>query len=128
MWIPENVVVERDPTWAGEILAIGKDNPLTLTAALPESEFLRRRVSLVVENVQQRESIQNRSPKPRSRAAMRRADPQLGRRRRSLHCDCYYQQRDLDESDRQVLATFAGASVRCSPDDDVDQVGAVRTA
>ncbi len=128
VWIPENVVVERDPTWAGEILAIGKDNPLTLTAALPESEILRRRVSLVVENVQQRESIH----KPIAEASLSRsyaASPILssGDVVGFLHCDCYYQQRDLDESDRQVLATFAeGLGQVLARTMMLDQVGAVR--
>ena len=128
VWIPENVVVERDPTWAGEILAIGQDNPLTLTAALPESEILRRRVSLVVENVQQRESIH----KPIADASLSRsyaASPILssGDVVGFLHCDCYYQQRDLDESDRQVLATFAeGLGQVLARTMMLDQVGAVR--
>ncbi|MCD2193774.1 LuxR C-terminal-related transcriptional regulator [Actinomycetospora endophytica] len=129
VWIPENVVVERDPTWAGEILAIGRENPLTLTAALPESEILRRRVSLVVENVQQRESVH----KPIADASLSRsyaASPILtaGDVVGFLHCDCYYQQRDLDETDRQVLATFAeGLGQVLARTMMLDQVGAVRS-
>jgi DNA-binding CsgD family transcriptional regulator/GAF domain-containing protein len=129
VWIPENVVVERDPTWAGEILAIGRDNPLTLTSALPESEILRRRVSLVVENVQQREGVH----RPIADASLSRsyaASPILtaGDVVGFLHCDCYYQQRDLDETDRQVLATFAeGFGQVLARTMMIDQVGAVRS-
>jgi DNA-binding CsgD family transcriptional regulator len=129
VWTPENVAVERDPTWAGEILTVGKDNPLTLTAALPESEILRRRVSLVVENVQQRESVH----KPIADASLSRsyaASPILtaGDVVGFLHCDCYYQQRDLDETDRQVLATFAeGLGQVLARTMMLDQVGAVRS-
>ncbi|HEY2224781.1 LuxR C-terminal-related transcriptional regulator [Actinomycetospora sp.] len=129
VWIPENVVVERDPTWAGEILAIGRDNPLTLTSALPESEILRRRVSLVVENVQHRESVH----KPIAEASLSRsyaASPILtaGDVVGFLHCDCYYQRRDLDETDRQVLATFAeGLGQVLARTMVLDQVGAVRS-
>ena len=108
VWVPENVVVERDPSWAGEILAIGRDNPQTLTAALPEAEILRRRVSLVVENVQQRESV-HKAIADASLSRSYAASPILtaGDVVGFLHCDCYYQQRELDETDRQVLATFA---------------------
>lgn len=129
VWTPENVVVARDATWAGEILAAGRDNPLTLTAALPESEILRRRVSLVVENVQQRESVN----KPIADASLSRsyaASPIVtgGEVVGFLHADCYYQQRNLDETDRQVLATFAeGLGQVLARTLVLDQVGAVRS-
>lgn len=129
VWVPENVIVDRDPSWAGEILAIGRSNPLTLTAALPESEILRRRVSLVVENVQHRESVH----KPIADASLSRsyaASPILsaGDVVGFLHCDCYYQQRELDETDRQVLATFAeGLGQVLARTMVLDQVGAVRS-
>ncbi|HEY2192640.1 MAG TPA: LuxR C-terminal-related transcriptional regulator [Actinomycetospora sp.] len=128
-WVPEQVVVMRDPGWAGEILAAGLANPLTVTAALPESEILRRRVSLVVENVQQRESIH----KPIADASLSRsyaASPIVtgGEVVGFLHCDCYYQQRQLDETDRQVLATFAeGLGQVLARTLVLDQVGAVRS-
>ncbi|NMO93646.1 LuxR C-terminal-related transcriptional regulator [Actinomycetospora sp. TBRC 11914] len=129
VWTPEHVVVERDPAWAGEILSIGRENPLTLTAALPESEILRRRVSLVVENVQQREGVH----KPIAAVSLSRsyaASPIVtgGEVVGFLHCDCYYQQRDLDETDRQVLATFAeGLGQVLARTLVLDQVGAVRS-
>lgn len=128
VWTPEHVAIERDPTWAVEILEAGRGNPLPLTAALPESEILRRRVSLVVENVQQRESVN----KPIADASLSRsyaASPIVagGDVVGFLHCDCYYQQRDLDETDRQVLATFAeGLGQVLARTLVLDQVGSVR--
>jgi DNA-binding CsgD family transcriptional regulator/GAF domain-containing protein len=128
-WLPEQVVIVRDPAWAAEVLAAGLDNPMTVTAALPESEILRRRVSLVVENVQQRESVH----KPIADASLSRsyaASPIVtgGEVVGFLHCDCYYQQRQLDETDRQVLATFAeGLGQVLARTLVLDQVGAVRS-
>ncbi|NYD38815.1 LuxR C-terminal-related transcriptional regulator [Actinomycetospora corticicola] len=128
VWIPEHVAIERDPTWAGQILEIGRGNPLPLTAALPESEILRRRVSLVVENVQQRESI-NKPIADASLSSSYAASPIIagGEVVGFLHGDCYYQQRDLDETDRQVLATFAeGLGQALARTLVLDQVGSVR--
>lgn len=125
VWIPENVVVERDPSWAEDILAAGRCATLTL----PESEILRRRVSLVVENVQQWESL----GQPFADASLSRsyaASPILiaGDVVGFLHCDCYHQARDLDETDRQVLATFAeGLGQVLARTMMLDQVGAVRS-
>jgi DNA-binding CsgD family transcriptional regulator/GAF domain-containing protein len=129
VWVPEGVVVARDPGWAGEILAAGQQNPMTLTSALPESEILRRRVSLVVENVQQREGV-HRAIADASLSRSYAASPIVtgGEVVGFLHADRYYQQRDLDETDRQVLATFAeGLGQVLARTLVLDQVGAVRT-
>jgi DNA-binding CsgD family transcriptional regulator/GAF domain-containing protein len=128
VWIPEHVAIERDPAWAGQILEAGRGNPLPLTAALPESEILRRRVSLVVENVQQRESV-NKPIADASLSSSYAASPIIagGEVVGFLHGDCYYQQRDLDETDRQVLATFAeGLGQVLARTLVLDQVGSVR--
>lgn len=129
LWFPENVAVERDPAWAGEILEVGRAAPLPLSAALPETEILRRRVSLVVENVQQRESVH----RPIAEASLSRsyaASPIVagGQVVGFLHGDCYYHQRELDDTDRQVLATFAeGLGQVLARTMVLDQISAVRS-
>jgi DNA-binding CsgD family transcriptional regulator len=108
LWIPERVHVEKDARWAEEILAIGRAAPQVLGGTLVETEMVRRRVPILVDGVQDRAGVH----KAIADASMSRsyaAAPILvgGDVEGFVHVDCYFQQRNLDETDRQVLATYA---------------------
>jgi DNA-binding CsgD family transcriptional regulator/GAF domain-containing protein len=107
-WIPENVWVDRDRQWAREILEAGRGDPQILDRTLVETEMIRRKVSILVHNVQDRPAV-NRPIAETSRSRSYAAAPLMadGAVVGFLHADCYYQQRDLDEFDRRVLTTFA---------------------
>lgn len=107
-WIPENVWVDRDRQWAREILDAGRANPQVLDRTIVETEMIRRKVSILVHNVQGRPAV-NRPIAEASKSRSYAAAPLMadGVVVGFLHADCYYQQRDLDEFDRRVLTTFA---------------------
>jgi DNA-binding CsgD family transcriptional regulator/GAF domain-containing protein len=107
-WVPETVYIGRDPRWAEEILAIGRAARLPLDDSLAETEMVRRGVALLVSDVQDTTSAVNR---PIAEASLSRsyvAAPIVayGSVIGFVHADCYYQRRNLDETDRDVLATF----------------------
>ncbi|MGQ0623842.1 MAG: LuxR C-terminal-related transcriptional regulator [Sporichthyaceae bacterium] len=106
-WLPETVYVGRDGRWAEEILAAGRENPLPIDSSLVESELVRRGSALLVSDVQQSETVH----RPIADASMSRsyvAAPIIahGAVVGFLHADCYYQKRNLDEIDREILAAF----------------------
>ncbi|MFP5019463.1 LuxR C-terminal-related transcriptional regulator [Pseudonocardia phyllosphaerae] len=108
LWIPERVHVENDAAWAGEILDLGRTHPQTLDGRLVETEMVRRRTSLLIDQVQERPGVN----KPIADASMSRsycAAPIVahGVVIGFVHADCYYQQRNVDALDRQVLTMFA---------------------
>ncbi|WP_181781546.1 LuxR C-terminal-related transcriptional regulator [Pseudonocardia pini] len=107
LWIPERVHVEQDHQWAEEILEVGRAQPQVLNGTLVETEMVRRRMPILVDQVQDRPGVH----RPIADASMSRsysAAPILleGEVAGFVHVDCYYQQRNLDESDRQVLAMY----------------------
>jgi DNA-binding CsgD family transcriptional regulator/GAF domain-containing protein len=107
-WIPENVWVNSDRQWAREILEAGRSNPQVLDRTLVETEMIRRKVSILVHNVQDRPAV-NRPIADASRSRSYAAAPLMadGVVVGFVHADCYYQQRELDEFDRRVLSAFA---------------------
>ncbi|WP_139316918.1 MULTISPECIES: LuxR C-terminal-related transcriptional regulator [unclassified Pseudonocardia] len=110
LWIPERVHVAKDPAWAGEILELGRTHPQTLDGRLVESEMVRRRTSLLVDQVQERPGVN----KPIADASMSRsycAAPIVvhGVVAGFVHADCYYQQRNVDPLDRQLVTLYAQA-------------------
>lgn len=128
LWIPESVAVERDPGWADAILEAGRTSQVSVTGTLPEAEVVRRRVSVLVDDVQRREGVH----RPIAEASLSRsyaASPIVagGRVVGFLHADCYYVGRKLDDTDREVLATFAeGLGQALGRTIVLDRVGAVR--
>lgn len=108
LWIPEQVYVEQDARWAAEILEIGRSQPQLLNGSLVETEMVRRKVAIIVDGVQERPGVH----RPIAEASMSRsyaAAPIVaqGAVVGFVHADCYHQQRDVDETDRQALALFA---------------------
>lgn len=129
LWIPERVHVERDPAWAEEILALGRCHPQTLDGRIVETEMVRRRTSLLVDEVQERPGVN----RPIADASMSRsycAAPILvhGVVAGFVHADCYYQQRNVDPLDRQLLTLYAQglgqALTRTMVLDEMDQIRA----
>lgn len=107
-WIPEKVWIERDPKWGEEVLEIGRTHPQVLDHTLVETEMVRRKVGILVHNVQQRPAVH----RPIAEASLSQsytAVPLLahGNVVGFLHADCYYQQRQVDDFDRRLLAMFA---------------------
>ncbi|MGQ0573049.1 MAG: LuxR C-terminal-related transcriptional regulator [Pseudonocardia sp.] len=108
LWIPERVHVDKDPQWAEEILEVGRAHPQPLGGGLIETEMVRRKVSILVDDVQERPSVH----RPIAEASMSRsytAAPIVVRGEVAgfLHADCYHQQRNVDTTDRELLSMFA---------------------
>ena len=107
-WMTERVWVDRDPTWAKEILEVGKANPQMLDRALVETEMVRRKVGILVRDVQVRPAVH----RPIAEASLSRsyvAAPLIagGSVIGFVHADCYFQERDPDGLDRALLTVFA---------------------
>jgi DNA-binding CsgD family transcriptional regulator/GAF domain-containing protein len=107
-WIPEKVWVERDPKWGEEILTVGRENPQVLDRTLVETEMVRRKVGILVHNVQDRPAV-HRQIAEASQSRSYVAVPLItnGDVVGFLHADCYYQRRELDDFDRRLLGVFA---------------------
>ncbi len=107
-WITENVCVVRDQKWGEEILEIGRTNPQTLDGSIVETEMVRRKVGIVVHDVQGRPAV-NRPIADASLSRSYTAVPLMteGAVVGFVHADRYYQQRDVDGFDRQLLTLFA---------------------
>ncbi|GAA5158479.1 hypothetical protein GCM10023321_38320 [Pseudonocardia eucalypti] len=108
-WVAEQVYVDRDADWAREILAAGGANPPLLDGRLPETEMVRRRVGIVVRDVQHRAADLHRAIAESSRSRSYTAAPLVigDRVVGFLHADLYYQRRDPDEFDRRMLTAYA---------------------
>jgi DNA-binding CsgD family transcriptional regulator len=107
VWIARTVHVERDPTWAAEILAAGRDHPQVVGHALVEAEIVRGVVPVVVPDVADLPAV-NRPIADASLSRSYVAAPitvdhaVVG----FIHADCYYDGRRLDRTDGEVLALF----------------------
>lgn len=107
-WIPQQVTIGRDPSWAADVLAVGRAAPMRLIADLPESEVVRRRSALVVDDVAHREVVHRAI----AAACLTRryvAAPVVvaGRVTGLVHGDAYYADRAFDESDPEMMGLFA---------------------
>jgi len=127
-WIPERVWVERDPKWGEQILEIGRSNPQVLDRTLVETEMVRRKVGILVHNVQQRPAV-HRPIADASLSQSYAAVPLLahGDVVGFLHADCYYQQRNVEDLDRRLLTMFAeGVSQALGRTTMMDRLSSIR--
>lgn len=127
-WLPETVYVGRDARWAEEILAAGRENPVVLDDTVPEWEMVRRGTALLVSDAQGDTGV-NRPIAESSLSRSYVAAPIVahGSVVGFLHADCYYQKRNLDETDREVLAAFGeGLGYALARSAVLDRLGAVR--
>ena len=128
LWIPERVHVEKDAVWAQEILAVGRGTPQQLNGSLIETEMVRRRTSILVDQVQERPGVH----KEIAEASMSRsyaAAPIVvhGVVAGFVHADCYYQQRNVDHLDRQILTMFTeGLGQALTRTMVLDELGTIR--
>jgi DNA-binding CsgD family transcriptional regulator len=125
-WLAERVHVARDADWAGEILDAGAD-PFLLDHHVVDSEMVRRKVSIVVHDVQDRPGVHKAiagTSRSRSYAAapLIVGEEVIG----FLHGDLYYQDRDPNELHRRMLMMYAdGLSQVISRMWVVEQLGSV---
>jgi DNA-binding CsgD family transcriptional regulator len=125
-WLAQRVHIGRDPDWAREILDAGHD-PLMINHRLVDAEMVRRRVSIVVQDVQNRPGVHRAiagASRSRSYAAAPLVvdDEVIG----FLHGDLYYQDRDPSELHRRLLGLYAaGLSQAIARLWVVEQLGAV---
>ncbi|MGY4710546.1 LuxR C-terminal-related transcriptional regulator [Mycolicibacterium sp. CBM1] len=107
-WWVENVHVHADPEWAGEIVRVGRENPLVIDHTVVESEVIRRRAPVLVRDVEHDPRI-NTAIGMASLSRSYVAAPIMpdGRVIGLLHADCYNSRRHVDEDDLAVLWMFA---------------------
>jgi DNA-binding CsgD family transcriptional regulator/GAF domain-containing protein len=106
-WLTERVHIGSDADWAGEILDAGAE-PYLLDHHVVDSEMVRRKVGIVVHDVQDRPGVHKLiAGVSRSRsyaAAPLIVDEEvIG----FLHGDLYYQNRDPNELDQRLLTMYA---------------------
>lgn len=125
-WLAQRVHVGADADWAGAILDAGAE-PFLLDHNVVDSEMVRRKVSIVVHDVQDRPGVHKLiAGVSRSRsyaAAPLVVDEEvIG----FLHADLYYQNRDPNEVHRRLLMMYAeGLSQTISRMWVVEQLGSV---
>lgn len=106
-WLTERVHIGSDADWAGEILDAGAE-PYVLDHHVVDSEMVRRKVGIVVHDVQNQPGVHKLIAgvsRSRSYAAapLIVGEEVIG----FLHGDLYYQNRDPNELDRRLLTMYA---------------------
>ena len=106
-WLAQRVHVGGDADWAGEILDAGSE-PFLLDHHLVDTEMVRRKVSIVVHDVQERPGVHKQIAGV-SRARSYAAAPLIVGEEviGFLHGDLYYQNRDPNDLDRRLLMMYA---------------------
>lgn len=109
MWLPEAVHVTGDPEWTEQILQAGVAHPQRLGPTLYESEILRRRVGILVSDVQHHVNKVHKEIAEVSLSRSYVAAPVMPGSRviGFLHADRYFHKGEVDEFDRDMLALFA---------------------
>ncbi|AQT81550.1 hypothetical protein B1R94_23295 [Mycolicibacterium litorale] len=106
-WIPAAGHIDRDPAWAAEIVAAGRQHPEVIDASLPEAEMLRRLRPILVDDV-------GRLPRCYSaiidvaKGQRYVAAPILAHRTviGFVHADAFYRRRRFANSDIRLLGLF----------------------
>lgn len=107
-WWPRHFTDVKDPRWAAAILAAGKRAPIPLGAGTPETDVVRARTAVVVDDVRGRESTGRRlAAASRSRSYVIAPVVLAADVVALVHSDLYYQRRPIDDIDRQLLMLFA---------------------
>ncbi len=106
--IGEAIHFAQRPEWAAELLLEARRTPIPLTHIVLETEMLRRRMATIVQRPQE----DPRAFAPLVQAFQTRsyvAAPIVpdGHVAGFVHADHFFEDRDVDERDRLVLATFA---------------------
>jgi DNA-binding CsgD family transcriptional regulator/GAF domain-containing protein len=108
VWRTRAMCVRGDPEWAAEIVTVAQANPRQLRSGLVESEAARRRAAIVVTNVQSEDHVHRQIAEASlSRSYVTAPVLVEGCVVGLLHADCYFQRRNVDDVDRDLLAAFA---------------------
>ncbi|UIJ63961.1 helix-turn-helix transcriptional regulator [Amycolatopsis acidiphila] len=108
VWTPRAAYFAGDPAWAREIVRSGRENPQSLTTAVPEHRLLRREKCILVSDPRNNETMYKALVQPSvSRAYVAAAVRRDGQVAAFLHADCYFRDRVVDEFDLDVLGLFA---------------------
>jgi len=105
--IPHSVYFSGDPAWAEEFQAIGQANPMRIDYDIVETDMISSREPMLVPEAQSNP----RGFKPLVEAARTRSytaapivpeNVIIG----FVHADCYFEDRDVDSHDRDVIGAF----------------------
>jgi DNA-binding CsgD family transcriptional regulator len=106
--IPHSVYFSGDPAWAEEFKAIGQTNPMRIDYDIVETDMISSREPMLVPEAQSNP----RGFKPLVEACRTRSytaapivpeNVIIG----FVHADCYFEDRDVDSHDRDVIGAFA---------------------
>lgn len=107
-WRFHTMCVAREPRWAEEIVAVGRQEPPVLDQALIETDTVVGARAVLVQDVQNNPRVNRRLAEITKSSSYGIAPLVVdGEVVGLVHGDCYHQQRVLTEVDRTVLATFA---------------------
>ncbi|MFI8975335.1 LuxR C-terminal-related transcriptional regulator [Nocardia asteroides] len=108
VWQLHTMFVVRDPRWAADIVAVGRENPPILDHGLVENDTVVDARAVLVPEVQDNPRV-NRPLAAITRSSSYGIAPLLvdGDVVGLVHGDCYHQRRTLDEVDQLLLSAFA---------------------
>ncbi len=106
--LPHSVHFTGDQRWADEFRELGMQNPMRIDHDIVETEMISTREPMLVPAAQSNP----RGFKPLVEASRTRsytASPLVPENQiiGFLHADCYFQDRDVDDEDRDILGAFA---------------------
>ncbi|MFD6222292.1 helix-turn-helix transcriptional regulator [Nocardia asteroides] len=107
-WRLHTMHVVRDPRWAADIVAVGRENPPILDHELVENDAVVDARAVLVHEVQDNPRV-NRPLAAITKSSSYGIAPLLvdGEVVGLVHGDCYHQQRTLDDVDQLLLSAFA---------------------
>jgi DNA-binding CsgD family transcriptional regulator len=107
-WRLHTMHVVRDPRWAADIVAVGRENPPILDHGLVENDTVVDARTVLVHEVQDHPRV-NRPLAAITKSSSYGIAPLLvdGEVVGLVHGDCYHQQRVLDDVDQLLLSAFA---------------------
>ena len=112
-WMPENLLVSGDLEWSNEILVAGRAAPPAINSNLYESEIVRRKVGILVTEVQSHLDRTHTSVAANSGTRSYVAAPLMPGSNviGFLHADRYFHRGEVDETDRDVLVDAVGVAL-----------------
>ncbi|MEV0063416.1 LuxR C-terminal-related transcriptional regulator [Nocardia sp. NPDC050718] len=107
-WRLHTMFVVRDPRWAADIVAVGRENPPVLDQALVEHDTVAGARAVLVHEVQDNPRV-NRPLATVTKSSSYGIAPLIvdGDVVGMLHGDCYHQRRALTDFDQGLLSAFA---------------------
>ncbi len=107
IWKPRAMCVAREPRWAEEILAVGNARPPELDGGIVETDIVEQAVSGLVMHVQDNPRV-DRPLAEITRSTSYGVAPLIVNREviGLVHCDRYHQRRDVNATDRALIALF----------------------